>query len=184
MPFGIPSGDDWYVRFVGRKNHLFGVYRHHMKTISYLGQIDKALGVPATTRSWSCSKIVGGKADNERPSNRRGDVVRLAWAFGIGVLVAALAGCDSTARSVPMNMPAPSEISGGLVSRVTFVIRNQRHRVYRALSVSTRAGDCIHVENSTDVTIEASQVGPCGGIGVNINGGNGTYSNQTKWPAC
>lgn len=110
--------------------------------------------------------------------------MRLAWAFGIGVLVAALAGCDSTARSVPMNMPAPSEISGGLVSRVTFVIRNQRHRVYRALSVSTRAGDCIHVENSTDVTIEASQVGPCGGIGVNINGGNGTYSNQTKWPAC
>ncbi len=54
MPFGIPSNDDWYVRIVGRKNEfVFGVYRRHMKTISYLGQIDKALGVPVTTRNWN-----------------------------------------------------------------------------------------------------------------------------------
>lgn len=54
MPFGIPSNDDWYVRIVGRKNQfIFGVYRRHMKTISYLGQIDKALGVPVTTRNWN-----------------------------------------------------------------------------------------------------------------------------------
>jgi len=54
MPFGIPSDDDWYVRIVGRKKQfVFGVYRRHMKTISYLGRIDKALGVPVTTRNWS-----------------------------------------------------------------------------------------------------------------------------------
>jgi uncharacterized protein (DUF1697 family) len=54
MPFGIPSNDDWYVRIVGRKNQfVFGVYRRHMKTISYLGKIDKALGVPVTTRNWN-----------------------------------------------------------------------------------------------------------------------------------
>jgi uncharacterized protein (DUF1697 family) len=54
MPFGIPSNDDWYVRIVGRKSQfVFGVYRRHMKTISYLGQIDKALGVPVTTRNWN-----------------------------------------------------------------------------------------------------------------------------------
>jgi uncharacterized protein (DUF1697 family) len=54
MPFGIPSNDDWYVRMVGRKSQfVFGVYRRHMKTISYLGQIDKALGVPVTTRNWN-----------------------------------------------------------------------------------------------------------------------------------
>jgi uncharacterized protein (DUF1697 family) len=54
MPFGIPSDDDWYVRIVGRKNQfVFGVYRRHMKTISYLGRIDKALGVAVTTRNWN-----------------------------------------------------------------------------------------------------------------------------------
>ena len=54
MPFGIPSDDDWYVRIVGRqKQFVFGVYRRHMKTIAYLGQIDKALGVPVTTRNWN-----------------------------------------------------------------------------------------------------------------------------------
>ena len=32
---------------------VFGLYRRHMKTISYLGQIDKLYGVPATTRNWN-----------------------------------------------------------------------------------------------------------------------------------
>ena len=31
---------------------VFGMYRRHMKTITYLGQIDKPYGVPATTRNW------------------------------------------------------------------------------------------------------------------------------------
>jgi hypothetical protein len=29
------------------------VYRRHMKTIGYLGQIDRLFGAPATTRSWN-----------------------------------------------------------------------------------------------------------------------------------
>jgi uncharacterized protein (DUF1697 family) len=54
MPFGIPTNDEWYVRLLGRKKEfVFGVYRRHMKTISYLGQIDAALGVPVTTRNWN-----------------------------------------------------------------------------------------------------------------------------------
>jgi uncharacterized protein (DUF1697 family) len=54
MPLGIPTNDDWYVRLLGRKQgFLFGVYRRHMKTISYLGQIDRVLGVPVTTRNWN-----------------------------------------------------------------------------------------------------------------------------------
>jgi uncharacterized protein (DUF1697 family) len=54
LPLGIPSDDDWYVRLIGRKKQfVFGLYRRHMKTISYLGQIDKALGVPVTTRNWT-----------------------------------------------------------------------------------------------------------------------------------
>jgi uncharacterized protein (DUF1697 family) len=42
------------VRVVGSKNRLvFGEYRRHMKTIGYLGQIDKLFGAPATTRNWN-----------------------------------------------------------------------------------------------------------------------------------
>jgi uncharacterized protein (DUF1697 family) len=32
---------------------VFGMYRRHMKTIGYLGQIDKLYGAPATTRNWN-----------------------------------------------------------------------------------------------------------------------------------
>ena len=32
---------------------MFGLYRRHMKTIGYLGQIDKLLGMAATTRNWN-----------------------------------------------------------------------------------------------------------------------------------
>jgi uncharacterized protein (DUF1697 family) len=54
VPIAIPESGDWFVRIIAAKNRLvFGVYRRHMKTISYLGQIDKLFGAPATTRSWN-----------------------------------------------------------------------------------------------------------------------------------
>jgi uncharacterized protein (DUF1697 family) len=54
VPLALPPGREWYVRLVGVKNRfVFGVYRRHLKTIGYLGQIDKLFGVPATTRNWN-----------------------------------------------------------------------------------------------------------------------------------
>jgi len=54
LPVAIPEAGEWFVRIIGLKNRLvFGVYRRHMKTIAYLGQIDKLFGAQATTRSWS-----------------------------------------------------------------------------------------------------------------------------------
>jgi uncharacterized protein (DUF1697 family) len=54
IPITLPSGGEWFVRVIASKNRfVFGVYRRHMKTISYLGQIDKLFGVPATTRNWN-----------------------------------------------------------------------------------------------------------------------------------
>jgi hypothetical protein len=32
---------------------VFGMYRRHMKTIGYLGEIDRLFDVPATTRNWN-----------------------------------------------------------------------------------------------------------------------------------
>jgi uncharacterized protein (DUF1697 family) len=54
LPFALPEDADWLVRIIGRKNRLvYGVYRRHMRTIGYLGQIDRFFGAPATTRSWT-----------------------------------------------------------------------------------------------------------------------------------
>jgi uncharacterized protein (DUF1697 family) len=54
LPIELPAGGAWLVRVLGSKDRLvYGVYRRHMKTIGYLGQIDRLFGAPATTRSWS-----------------------------------------------------------------------------------------------------------------------------------
>ena len=59
LPIAVPDGDEWFVRIIASKNQLiFGEYRRHMRTIGYLGQIDKLFGVPATTRSWSTIRSV------------------------------------------------------------------------------------------------------------------------------
>jgi uncharacterized protein (DUF1697 family) len=54
IPCSLPPCGPWFVRVIAAKNQfVFGVYRLHMKTIGYLGQIDKLFGVPATTRNWN-----------------------------------------------------------------------------------------------------------------------------------
>ncbi len=54
IPITLPSTGEWFVRVIASKNRfVFGVYRRHMKTIGYLGQIDKLFGAPATTRNWN-----------------------------------------------------------------------------------------------------------------------------------
>jgi len=54
LPIAIPENGEWFVRILAAKNQfVLGVYRRHMKTIGYLGQIDKLFGAPATTRSWN-----------------------------------------------------------------------------------------------------------------------------------
>jgi uncharacterized protein (DUF1697 family) len=54
LPVTFPSHGKWLVRVIASEGQfVFGVYRRHMKTIGYLGQIDKLYGVPATTRNWN-----------------------------------------------------------------------------------------------------------------------------------
>jgi uncharacterized protein (DUF1697 family) len=54
LPIALPPDGKWLVRLIGSQNRfVFGMYRRHMKTIGYLGQIDKLFGVPATTRNWN-----------------------------------------------------------------------------------------------------------------------------------
>ena len=59
LPLSLPSDDDWLLKIIAIENRfVLGVYRRQMKTISYLGKIEKLLGVPATTRNWNTIKKV------------------------------------------------------------------------------------------------------------------------------
>ena len=54
LPVTFPSEGDWLVRVMASEGQfVFGMYRRHMKTIGYLGQVDKLFGAPATTRNWN-----------------------------------------------------------------------------------------------------------------------------------
>jgi uncharacterized protein (DUF1697 family) len=54
LPLTLPVEGDWLVRLIATEDRfVFGEYRRHMKTIGYLGQIDKLFSVPATTRNWN-----------------------------------------------------------------------------------------------------------------------------------
>jgi uncharacterized protein (DUF1697 family) len=54
LPITFPPSGEWLVRVIAsQKRFVFGMYRRHMKTIGYLGRIDKLFSVPATTRNWN-----------------------------------------------------------------------------------------------------------------------------------
>lgn len=54
MPVHFPSTGKWLVRIFARENRfVLGLYRRHMKVISYLGTLDRLFGVPVTTRNWN-----------------------------------------------------------------------------------------------------------------------------------
>jgi uncharacterized protein (DUF1697 family) len=54
MPVCLPEDGTWLMKIVAmRKRFLFGMYRRHMRTIGFLGRIDKLIGVPITTRNWN-----------------------------------------------------------------------------------------------------------------------------------
>ncbi len=71
IPFALPADGEWSLRVIGsRKRFVFGLYRRHMKTIGYLGQLDRLLGAPVTTRSWSTIAAVIGILKGEAKSLR------------------------------------------------------------------------------------------------------------------
>jgi uncharacterized protein (DUF1697 family) len=54
LPLSLPSDDDWLLKIIAiEKRFVLGLYRRQMKAISYLGRIEKQLGVPVTTRNWN-----------------------------------------------------------------------------------------------------------------------------------
>ena len=61
IPFALPTDGEWSLRVIAsRKRFVFGLYRRQMKAIGYLGQLDKLLGAPVTTRNWNTITAVMG----------------------------------------------------------------------------------------------------------------------------
>lgn len=54
LPLILPSADDWLLRVIGLEGRfLLGLYVRQMNAISYLGKIEKQLGLSVTTRNWN-----------------------------------------------------------------------------------------------------------------------------------
>jgi uncharacterized protein (DUF1697 family) len=54
LPMEFREGRRWLVKVLARTEcFVLGVYRRHMKTIGYLGRVDRLFDVPVTTRNWN-----------------------------------------------------------------------------------------------------------------------------------
>lgn len=72
LPIVLPANGPWLLRIIGSNDRfVFGMYRRHMKTIGYLGQIDKLLGATATTRNWNTITAIARILRDETPNNRK-----------------------------------------------------------------------------------------------------------------
>src|SRR5262245_2177708 len=54
LPLYLPADEDWLLKIIAIENRfVLGLYHREMKAISYLGKVEKLLGVPATNRNWN-----------------------------------------------------------------------------------------------------------------------------------
>ena len=77
IPYALPEEGEWLVRLIAADGQfVFGEYRRHMKTIGYLGRLDKLFGAAATTRNWntiqSIVRVLEGKAISSPRRKPRG----------------------------------------------------------------------------------------------------------------
>ena len=50
----LPSDADWLLKVIAIQGRfVLGLYLRQMKALSYVGKLEKLLGVPATTRNWN-----------------------------------------------------------------------------------------------------------------------------------
>ena len=72
LPLTLPSDGDWLLRVLGRDGRfVFGVYRRHMKVISYLSSLDRLFGVPVSTRNWKTMTAIAGALAASRQRSRK-----------------------------------------------------------------------------------------------------------------
>ena len=76
----------------------------------------------------------------------------------------------ATVQILPSTLPAPAPLTpSGPIQ-----INGRNGTVVENLRITNPSGDCVVISNSTNVIIRRSEIGPCGGHGVKISGGNTT----------
>lgn len=97
-----------------------------------------------------------------------------------GLFTAPAVSTVSTVTVTATSVAVPSQSASAKVqilpSSVTpsgpIQISGQNGTVVENLHISNPSGDCVVISNSTNVIIRRSEIGPCGGNGVKISGGN------------
>jgi uncharacterized protein (DUF1697 family) len=65
LPLSLPSEDDWLLKIIAIQDRfVLGIYRREMKATSYLGKIERLVGVPATTRNWNTIEKIRSVLEN------------------------------------------------------------------------------------------------------------------------
>ena len=62
LPIKFPAGGEWLLKVVALDGRfVFGLYRRHMRVITYLSMLDRVFGAPAITRGWNTIAAIKGK---------------------------------------------------------------------------------------------------------------------------
>ena len=66
VPVEVPPAGPWGMRIVSIEGRfVLGVCRREMRAIGHLGQLEKIVGVPVTTRSWNTIRTIARTLERE-----------------------------------------------------------------------------------------------------------------------
>jgi hypothetical protein len=99
-----------------------------------------------------------------------------------------------TVASTAGNSPASVTLAGTGIPPLSpsgpIAMNGQNGTMIDGLKITSTTGDCVQIINSSNITIQNSEIGPCAGNGVKISGGDGisifdTYIHpETLSPGC
>jgi hypothetical protein len=107
-----------------------------------------------------------------------------------GAIIGTLAVTSNAGNSATSVTLAGTGTSSALTPSGPIVINGQNGKVIQGLKITSTTGDCVQITNSTNITIQNSEIGPCAGNGINISGSNGVqiYDSyihpETQSPSC
>jgi hypothetical protein len=96
--------------------------------------------------------------------NRSVDLMRCSALLAIITMIQA---CSAFKAGPPSPTTTTTRTASGPI-----VINNSNGNVIHGLHVTSTTGDCVQIVNSTNITIQNSEIGPCAGNAVAISGGS------------